>query len=290
MLAAALLLIGSKPVVAQDATRHSPLEQEPLGKILAGNILAGTRRELISASAAAGLPAAPPAQSAAPSQNPPPPSPSEQAPHSLGNGFGVLAFLPPPISRKRLTPKEKFQIYVHQNYGPQNFILPAAGAGFTMLYPPTHYPHDWKDGGGAFGRWYGDELAGFTSNRTGQFLMGVVWREDPRYLSSSSKNFFMRLGHAMAFTLIDKTDSGRNTLALSNLAGATAGGFVGMSFLPPGYNDVTHAEQRALRGLATIALRNILTEFRPEYEPTLQRLHIPSILPPWWTRNPAPLP
>ncbi len=290
VLAAVLLLICTRPLFAQEATRHSPLDQESLGQILAGNILAGTRRALISTGAAAGLPDAPPAQSAAPSQNPTAPSSPPPSSPALGNGFGVLAFLPPPVTRKRLTPKDKFQIYLHQNYGPQNFILPAVGAGASMLYPPTHYPHDWKDCGGAFGRWYGEQIAASTANRTAQMLTGIAWHEDPRYLPSSSKDFFMRLGHAMAFTLVDKTDGGRNTLALANLAGAAAGGFVGMSFLPPGYNDTTHAEQRALRGLSTIAVRNILTEFRPEYEPTLQKIHIPSILPACWTRKRPPAP
>jgi hypothetical protein len=114
-------------------------------------------------------------------------------------------------------------------------------------------------------------------------LAQVALLEDPRYVPSGSTNFIMRISHALAFTFIDKTDSGRNTFAFSNFAGAAAGGFVGMGFLPTGHDDLAHAEQRALRGLETIAVRNIVTEFRPEWEPTLKKIHIPSILPAWWT-------
>jgi hypothetical protein len=224
---------------------------------------------------------------AAPPQNPVAPVIPEVAKISkpvVKIEFGVIATLPPAIEKEPLTPREKFDLYVHQNFGPQNFILPAFGAGFEMVHPPSDYPRPWLDGGGAFGRWYGDEFVSSTSNRTGRLLAQIAFHEDPRYAPSDSKNVAVRIGHALAFTVIDKTDSGRNTFALSNFAGAAAGGFAGMSFLPVGHNDSVHAEQRALRGLETIAVRNIVTEFRPPWEPVLKRIHIPQVLPAWWTR------
>jgi len=222
-------------------------------------------------------------QTSAPSQNPPPLSPSQQAQASRESGSGVIALLPPTISHKRLTVKDKFQIYAHQNFGPQNFILPALGAGFSMLHPPPLYPREWKDGGGAFGRWYSEQIVTSASNRTGRLLAEVALHEDPRYVPSGSNNAFIRIAHAVAFTFVDKTDSGHNTFAFSNFAGAAAGGFAGMGLLPNGYNDVTHAEQRALRSLGTVAVRNIVTEFRPEWAPVLRKIHVPQVLPEWWT-------
>jgi hypothetical protein len=202
----------------------------------------------------------------------------------------VIATLPPDIYQQRLTPKDKFDLYVYQNYGPQNFILPIFSAAFEMARPPKGYPREWLDGGGAFGRWYGAQFASSTSNRSARMLAQIAFHEDPRYVPSGSKNAILRISHALMFTFIDKTDSGENTFAFSNFAGAAAGGFVGMGFYPDGHNDMAHAEQRALRGLETIALRNILTEFRPEWEPTLKRIHIPQILPAWWTHRPEPRP
>jgi hypothetical protein len=102
---------------------------------------------------------------------------------------------------------------------------------------------------------------------------------------ASSTNVIVRTIHAIAFTVVDKTDSGHNSFAFSNFAGATAGGFVGMAMLPKGYNDVPHAERRALRGLETIAVRNVLAEFRPQWAPILRRIQVPKILPEWWTRG-----
>jgi hypothetical protein len=236
------------------------------------------------------LPDAPEPQSSVPIQNPSSP-PSSAPATALGHsGSNVIAILPPAITRKRLTAQDKFQIYTHQNFGPQNFILPAFGAGFSMLHPPSRYPREWKDGGGAFGRWYGEQIVTSTSNRPARLLAEIAWHEDPRYVPSGSKNAFIRIAHAVAFTVVDKTDSGHNTFAFSNFAGAVAGGFVGMGLLPEGYNDATHAEQRALRGLESVAVRNIITEFRPEWAPILRRIHIPSILPEWWTPKHPPHP
>lgn len=198
---------------------------------------------------------------------------------------GVIAVLAPTISLQPLTTKDKFKIYAHQNYGPQNFILPAIGAAFFLAHPPRSYPHDWVDGGGAFGGWYGEQIAVSTAYRTAQVLTEVALHEDPRYVPSGSSNILIRTFHAIGFTLIDKSDSGQNTFAFSKFAAAAAGGFSTMAVLPAGHNDARHAEQRALRGLGSVAVRNIITEFRPQWAPILRRVRVPSILPEWWTRK-----
>jgi hypothetical protein len=177
---------------------------------------------------------------------------------------------------------DKFTIYAHQTFGPPAFIFPAFTAGMGMANPRNHYPREWKDGAGAFGRLYGDSIAMATSQRTARFLTGVALHEDPRYVRSNSKNPLVRTMHALAFTLVDKTDSGRSTIAFSNFAGAAAGGFVGRAYLPQGYNDLTHAEQRMAIQFASIAIQNIAAEFQPQWGPLVRKLRIQKILPEWW--------
>jgi hypothetical protein len=151
-----------------------------------------------------------------------------------------------------------------------------------MANPKSHYPREWKDGPGAFGRLYGDAIAMDTSKRTARFLTSYALHEDPRYVRSNSKNPLARTMHAVAFTFIDKTDSGRSTIAFSNFAGAAAGGFVGQAYLPDGYNDLTHAEQRMAAQFASIAIQNIAAEFQPQWGPLVRKLRINKILPEWW--------
>src|SRR5260370_9948986 len=111
-----------------------------------------------------------------------------------------------------------------------------------------------------------------TAQRTARFLTGVALHEDPRYVRSTSKNPLVRTTHALAFTFIDKTDSGRNTIAFSNFAGAAAGGFVGRANLPHGHNDLTHSEQRLASQFISIAMQNVSAELHPQLCPLLRHL------------------
>jgi hypothetical protein len=193
----------------------------------------------------------------------------------------AVLFLPVK-SPRALSFSDKFTIYTHQTFGPPALILPAFKAGMGMANPTKHYPREWKDGAGAFGRLYGDSIATVTSQRTARFLTGVALHEDPRYVRSTSKNPLLRTTHALAFTLIDKTDSGRNTIAFSNFAGAAAGGFVGRAYLPHGYSDLTHAEQRMAFQFMSVAIQNIAAEFQPQWGPLVRKLRINKIIPEWW--------
>ena len=208
-------------------------------------------------------------------QSSPPASPS-------GQHLNQFPVLPPRLTNAPLTAEDKFRIYVHGAFGPPAVILPVFGAGLGMLNPPSKYPKEWKDGADGFGRLYGAKVATITSRRTAAFITQVALHEDPRYLRSTSTNPFGRTAHALAFTLFDKTDSGRNTVAVGNFAAAAAGGFVGMGFYPDGYNDATHAGQRAAGEFGTIALGHVIAEFEPEWGPWAKKLHLPKILPAWW--------
>ena len=209
-----------------------------------------------------------------------PNSPSSSASHVQDQSSAVL-FLPVANSQ-RLSFSNKFTIYAHQTFGPPALIFPAFTAGMGMANPKSHYPREWMDGGGAYGRLYGDSIAMATSQRTARFLTGVALHEDPRYVRSRSTNPLMRTAHALAFTFVDKTDSGRNTIAFSNFAGAAAGGFVGGAYLPHGYNDLTHAEQRMAIQFTSIAIQNVAAEFQPQWGPIARKLRIQKIIPEWW--------
>ena len=220
------------------------------------------------------------------------PMPQEQAedqsapsPADSGTHLNPFPILSPRLTRAPLTIQNKFLIYAHKTFGPPAVILPAFGAGLGMLNPPSKYPKEWKDGAAAFGRNYGYRVADHTSRNTAQFLTGTLLHEDPRYLRSTSSNPVVRTVHALAFTIFDKTDSGRTTFAASNFASAAAGGFVGMGILPDGYNDVTHAEQHMASEFLQIGIGNVLTEFEPQWGPWAKKLRIPKILPGWWVRE-----
>jgi hypothetical protein len=216
-------------------------------------------------------------------------APQKDEAHAPQNALGTMRAMssigpvPPPMTNTRLTLDDKFKIYTHQTFGPPALFFPAIGAAFRMANPPNNYPRDWTDGGGAFGRLYGSTVATQTSKRTAQFLAEAVLHDDPRYLPARpGSNVGERIFHAISYTFVDRTDSGARTLAFSNFAGAASGGFVGMAYLPDGFNDPTHAGQRALSEFMMIGIANIAGEFAPQLAPIVRKLHIPKMVPAWW--------
>jgi len=199
-----------------------------------------------------------------------------------GQPLSPLPFLPAPATRRPLTAEEKLSVYIHRTFGPSALILPAFGTSISMLNPPSHYPREWKDGAQAFARNYGNTVAAVTARETASVLAGIALREDPRYRPSGSTNVAYRLFYALSYTVADRTDSGKRTIALSNFAGAAAGGFAGMAYLPNGFNDATHAQQRMAAQFATLAIHNLAAEFLPQWGPMLKKLHIPKLLPESW--------
>ena len=180
---------------------------------------------------------------------------------------------------------DKFRYFVEPSFGPRSFITNAFGAGIRMANPPNHYPHEWHAGAEAFGRLYGDSFARTGSESIARFSTAALLHEDPRYRRSESTFMPVRLGHALAFTFVDRTDGGHPTVALSNFTGAAAAGFIGNAYLPPGFDNLTHAGQRATFAFGGIAAQNVLQEFSPEIGHALRKIHVPHIpLPPvWWT-------
>jgi hypothetical protein len=176
--------------------------------------------------------------------------------------------------------------YAVITFGPRALLTPAFGAAFSMLNPPSAYPREWRQGMGAFGRIYGSRLASHTSEQTARFITAAVLHEDFRYRRSTSKNPLARSFHALAFTFVDKSDSGHNRIAFSNFAAAAAGGFTPNLFMPAGYDTLSRAETRMAFAFGGFAMKNLTREFAPELFKITRKIHIPFPripVPEWWT-------
>ncbi|GGH00278.1 hypothetical protein GCM10011586_14820 [Silvibacterium dinghuense] len=230
------------------------------------------------------LPDAPMSQDQSSGQNQQAPQRDQTQTH-----INLIPLLPPKlVAGTTLTAHDKWEIYYHKTYSPAAVIYPLFGAGIKMANPKKGYPEEWQDGMGAFGRNYGNMIAQRTARSTADFSTQMLFHEDPRYQRSDSKNPLLRVGHALVWTFVDKSDSGNRTFALSTFTSSAAGGFVGMAYLPDGYNDVTHAEQRMAMEISGRAISNVLTEFEPIWGPWAAKLRIPKILPDWWVPQSKP--
>jgi hypothetical protein len=149
---------------------------------------------------------------------------------------------------------------------------PAIEAAAVMSSPPKAYPGPWRQGAEAYGRNFGASLGRIQTAEFSRFVVGVAIHEDPRYFPAANPSFAMRAAHAIGFTLVDHSDSGRSRPAFANLIGAAAGGFVGNAYLPEGYTDLRHAGVRTGVQMANFAVGNLVEEFTPELEKLSQAL------------------
>src|SRR5580765_1421790 len=173
--------------------------------------------------------------------------------------------------------KGKLRYFAIETFRPGVYPVAAFYVGLTMANPPKAYPREWRQGFPAFARNYGDFMGSWASVQGGKFVAASMIHEDPRYFPSSSRNFFARSVHAVWFAVIDRGDNGHPRLALANISGALAGGFVGNAYLPDPYANASHGLSRSALALSGFATSNLADEFLPEIRRVLKKLHLPSL-------------
>jgi hypothetical protein len=180
-----------------------------------------------------------------------------------------------PATSSPLNVKGKLRYFAVESFRPGIYPVAAFYDGLTMASPPKAYPPEWRQGFSAFARNYGDFMASWASVQGGKFVAASVLHEDPRYFMSTNKNFFARVAHAVRYAVIDRSDSGRPRLAVANVAGALAGGFVGNAYLPDPYADASHGFSRSALALTGFVTSNLADEFHPEIHKLARKFHLP---------------
>ena len=183
---------------------------------------------------------------------------------------------------------DRFVEYSIIGVGPRALFGPALSAAIRMARPPDAYPRDWREGASAYGRNFGDAMARHGARETARFATAAILHEDFRYRPSTSRNPLARGAHALAFAFVDRSDSGRPQLALSNFAAAGANGFAGELYLPRGFNNLSHAETRIAVAFSDLAAQNVLREFAPELARVARKLGFKALdfpIPEWWVKR-----
>jgi hypothetical protein len=180
-----------------------------------------------------------------------------------------------PASSRALTVKGKLRYFAVESFRPGIYPVAAFYDGLTMANPPKAYPPEWRQGFPGFARNYGDFMGSWASVQGGKFIVASMLHEDPRYFTSTSRNFIARTFNAVRYAVIDRSDKGRARFALSNVAGAFAGGFVGNAYLPDPYANPSHGLSRSALALTGFITSNLADEFRPEIHKVAEKLHLP---------------
>ena len=98
-----------------------------------------------------------------------------------------------PASSSPLNVKGKLRYFAVESFRPGIYPVAAFYDGLTMANPPKAYPPEWRQGFPGFARNYGDFMASWASVQGGKFVAASMLHEDPRYFTSTNKNFFARV-------------------------------------------------------------------------------------------------
>jgi hypothetical protein len=201
---------------------------------------------------------------------------------------GDSLFSPVATLAAPLTLKVRFEDYAVITFGPRAVVSPVISAGIAMARPNYNYPNDWHQGMQGFGRQYGSRMGTKAAFETARFGVGALLHEDFRYRPLREGGFLPRVGHAIGFAFVDRSDSGHPRLALANFAGAAAGGFTPNLWLPDGFNDWQHGGTRMGSKFGGFVIQNITREFAPEIYKAFHGAHLPFPrlpVPEWWTKD-----
>jgi len=205
----------------------------------------------------------------------PAPSPSTDKKKGTAPSADQSSTVGDPATSGPLNVNGKLRYFAVESFRPGIYPVAAFYDGLTMASPPKAYPPEWRQGFPAFARNYGDFMVSWASLQGGKFVAASILHEDPRYFTSTNKNFFARVANAVRYTVIDRSDSGHPRLAVANVAGALAGGFVGNAYLPDPYANASRGFRRSAIGLTGFVTSNLADEFHPEIHRLARKFHLP---------------
>lgn len=165
------------------------------------------------------------------------------------------------------TPKEKFQQYLRDTYGPLAHLGSGLGAGWDQL---RNYPPEW-DGAKGFGQRFGSRALRFTARSSIRMGLDIALDIDSHYARGDHDGFRKRTAHALSSTLVARKDEGGRTLAVPRIAAAYSTAFLQNAWYPDSRNTTGDALIPGSLNLGYDACRNLLKEFWPDIKRKLRR-------------------
>jgi hypothetical protein len=161
-----------------------------------------------------------------------------------------------------LSARDKFMLASKDSGDYSSFIwsgLQAAQSMALKSYPELH------QGAAGYGRYY---WRAFADQASGSFfteaIVPALTHEDPRYYTLGYGGFFRRARYALSRVVITKTDSGRNTFNLSEIAGNGMEAGLANLYYPPQERSLHNTAVNWATQLEAACLNNLFREFWPD--------------------------
>jgi len=161
-----------------------------------------------------------------------------------------------------LSTRDKFILASKDSGDYSSFIgsgLQAAQSMALKSYPELH------QGVAGYGRYY---WRAFADQASGSFfteaIVPALTHEDPRYYTLGYGGFFRRARYALSRVIITRTDSGRNTFNISEIAGNGMEAGLASLYYPPQERSFHNTAVNWATQLEAAALNNLAREFWPD--------------------------
>ena len=160
------------------------------------------------------------------------------------------------------TVKEKFLGATQDSFDYSAFIYVGLLAGISQAqdsFPEFH------QGAAGYGRYYWHTWVDQTDeNYWTEFILPATFHQDPRYYTLGSGGIFKRTGYAFSRAFITRTDSGNETVNISEIVGAGAAAGISNLYYPSPYRTWTKTGQRWASSVALDSATWIFREFWPD--------------------------
>lgn len=210
------------------------------------------------------LPDAPAAQQDAPQTN----APQERSDPTEPERRGIRRILPnyssvsASVRLPPMTAGEKFEKATKDSFSPSVILVRGAIAGINQARDATPEFHQ---GAAGYGRyfWHGYADAAVETMMV-EFIVPTLVRQDPRYYRLGSGGFAKRTGYSLSRVVVTRTDGGRNTFNVSEVAGAGAAAGISDLYYPRRDRTFGHAMEAGGLNVAIDAATFMVREFWPE--------------------------
>ncbi|PYY13467.1 MAG: hypothetical protein DMG60_21855 [Acidobacteria bacterium] len=122
-----------------------------------------------------------------------------------------------------------------------------------------------RTGMAGFGQRFGASMAGqATSEMFSTFLISSIFHQDPHYHRDPAAPTHTRIGKALAYVLVTRSDSGKRMFNFAEVLGTTSSSIVEGSFHPEWEKGAGAAAGRIAISIGSDAAWNLMTEFLPD--------------------------
>jgi hypothetical protein len=159
------------------------------------------------------------------------------------------------------TGQERFHAYLRDTFGPGALLQSAFVAGTNHF---DNDPPEWRQGAQGYGRRFASRFGRFTIQKSIEYGLGTVLRQDTSYRRCECSGFLRRMSHALSSNFIARKRDGSRTLTIAKVAGYYGSGMISTAWYPDRYTATGDGVRLGTLSLVSGTGVNVIREFWPE--------------------------